>query len=620
MTVKKPMPVVVLLVIIAGFLLRLYRLDAVPLRGDEAFTVQNWMSLPLSESLSRIATIEPHPFLNYALFRLWGLLAGTSEFSARYLPVLVNVLGIPACYALGTRLFNRRVGLLAAFLWAVHPYLIWHSQDARNYAIWSGFSVVALWLGLRAVQRDRWLDWLLYLIASLLAANIFYFEWFTLISFFFFALLVYWENKRLLARLFLLQGIAIFSSVLSFWLLQGQLIVSGGYGGTTGTGLNCSRLLTWFLPVLFWGETFPSALMPVLGIMLVVSLALVFVLLWRFQQGYVFKFFLSMLLLPVLLLSVFSLRFDIFSPRYVLSAVPILILALAYLINYLFEKVRLVGILVFGLWFVVAVYSVYNMYWVIDYAKSKDWPVITDYLESWVSPDDLVIQLSVDPAFGFYYDGLARDIGLPANPSQTEEDIHRELKTDSQRYASIWLVGQTFSDWPNYGVVERWLRDNMQIVRATELSGLRVEQYMRWTVDEISPTTLALFTNVAELVGTRILLPPEPDGNLTVWLYWKPARPTASPYKVFVHLTGTINPSTGTPLWSQDDRYPQNGRISTTDWAQAAIYRDIYVLPVKTVPAGEYDLRVGFYDPMTGERVRLASGQDSYSIQTINLP
>ena len=56
----------------------------------------------------------------------------------RLLPALANVLGIPALYAIGRLFGGHRIGLLAALLFALHPFEIWHAQDVRNYAIWGG--------------------------------------------------------------------------------------------------------------------------------------------------------------------------------------------------------------------------------------------------------------------------------------------------------------------------------------------------------------------------------------------------------------------------------------------------------------------------------------------------
>lgn len=616
---KKNVLVPLLIIIAVGFVLRIYRLEAVPLRGDEAFTIQNWMSRPLSDSLVSIATIEPHPFLNYVLFRIWALLAGTSVFSARFLPALVNLLGIPSVYAFGKRLFNKRIGLVSALLWAFHPFLIWHSQDARNYAIWSALSVLALWLGLRALEVNQRKDWWLYLFSALLSVNIFYFDWLTLVGFVFYAVYRYWKDWSRLGRLVGVVAVVFFSSFLSFVALQGNLIVSGEYGGTTGARFNGSELLTSFLPVLLWGESLPQSLSVVLAI---AALVVLFMALFLAYRNALARLLLLVLVgfVPLLLLSFISFCFDVFAPRYVLSVVPAFIVLSAFVIARLLSFRSITGVALVVVWFGIMFFSLFNLFFVHDYAKSKNWPTVTDYLESRISADDLVIQLSVDPAFGYYYNGAARDIGLPAKPEQPTDDIIQELQTASNQYHSLWLVGQTFPDWPNYGVVEKWLQDHMQLVRNMDLSDLRVQQYMRWQVDNTPSNPLATFDQIAELSYAQVWLPPEPTGEITIWLYWRPLSRTQTPYKVFVHLEGGVNPDTGTPLWSQDDHYPQNDRISTTNWTPRVIYRDIYVLPIRNIPNGEYDLLIGWYNPNTGGRLLLPSGKDSHLLQTIKLP
>ena len=93
------------------------------------------------------------------------------------MPALANVLGIPAMFALGSRLFNRSVGLLGAFLWAINPFEVWHSQDFRNYSLWASMSVVSLWLGIRLIlNHRRWGDWVLYGVIALITSLVFYME------------------------------------------------------------------------------------------------------------------------------------------------------------------------------------------------------------------------------------------------------------------------------------------------------------------------------------------------------------------------------------------------------------------------------------------------------------
>jgi hypothetical protein len=274
-----------------------------------------------------------------------------------------------------------------------------------------------------------------------------------------------------------------------------------------------------------------------------------------------------------------------------------------------------------GCWLAVAGYSLYNYYFVSDYTKASDWPALTTYLRSRLEPNDLVIQTAVDAAFGFYYDAPNDDIALPADPQQNPEDIVRILEERSKHYRSIWLVGQTFPDWPNVGVVEAWVQTHLQLVRRTQVAGLRAEQYMPWEVrvGEAVDAPRAIFASMVELVGVEVFTPPEPTGELTVWAYWHPLRTRDTPLKVFVHLLGTTNPATGSPLWTQDDQYPQDGRLSATDWSLRDVFRDVYTLPVLSVPAGDYSLVIGFYNPENDERLSV-NGSDSYTIQCIQLP
>jgi hypothetical protein len=616
----------VIAIIIVGFALRLFRLDAVPLRGDEAFSVVNWARQPLADSLTNTAAIEPHPPLTYIFFRSWGLLVGTEEFAMRLLPALFNLLGIPALFALGYRLGGRRLGVLSALLWAIHPFEIWHSQDARNYAIWAGLSITSAWLGLRVLEKSGGVDRLLYLGIAVAAIQVYYLELFMLAALGLYAIISRRRNWRSTLPLLLVQAIIVASAILSFLVLQGQLFASSGYGGTTGGGLDAPQLLTWFIPALSFGETLPADFVAVVWPFLIVPLLVGILVLWRQTRDRA-VFLALMGFLPLVLLGLVSLRLDVFVPHYILSAAPFYSLIFASLILGIDDYLRgysirgLTVIALLSAWILVSSFSLYNYFFIADYAKAANWPALTNYLRSQAQADDVVVQMSVDPAFGFYYDAPALDIALPAEPDQPPAEIIRILQDFSSSHRSLWLVGQTFPDWPNVGVVERWTQENMQLVRSTQTAGLHIQQFMPWEVRdaEIERTPLASFSDVVELVGVHVFTPPEPTGELTIWAYWHPLETTETPLKVFVHLIGVTNPATGTPLWAQDDQSPQDGRAHTTNWTPAAVYRDVYVLSVASVPAGDYTLVIGLYDPATGERLSVNDG-DSYIIRALHLP
>lgn len=601
-----------------GFALRLYQMDAAPLRGDEAFSVQNWAGLPLDVSLVEIAAIEPHPPGTYALFRLWGVSAGlTPEFALRLLPALTNLLGIAALYALGKRLTgNRYVGFLAAFFFAIHPFEVWHAQDFRNYATWAGLSAVALWLGLCLIYgRRRPIDWALYALVQLAAVSVFYVELLTLGILTLYALWLRWKDRGFLARWFAVQASLGVAGVGAFLIFQGDLISGGSYGGTTAGGLEPLRLLTWFLPTLTFGESLPYA--AALGVALLLLLIGCGLVVWRksTEQGV----FLALLgIVPMIALAVVSTQMNIFAPRYILNAVPAYLLLVAAAIVYLRQLRQLSAGLWLG-WMLLAAVSLVNHYHNPGLQKAPDWPQLAAYLEANTTPDDIVIQTGIDAGFGYYYDLYeieTAEFALPIEPDQPIPEITATMEdTAAQDYRSYWIVGQTFPDWPNEGVVESWAFEHWQLVRDTRAAGLPARQFMPWEVapDEVDEEPLATLGDIVELVDARIFAP-EPTGELTVWLYWRPIAQTEAPLTGFVHLIGAINPATGTPLWSQDDHPPQDGRASTTMWERDTTYRDVYVLPLAGVIAGDYQLFAGLYDPETGERLRMEDGADAVLI------
>lgn len=596
---------VLVALMLLGFALRLYHINRVSLRGDEAFTVIHWMREPLSHTLSEIATVDPQPPLAYLLYRAWALLIGSNEYVVRFLPALLNLIGVPVLYALGKRFAGWRLGLVAALLWAVHPAQIWHAQDARNYAIWGGLSPLALWLALRALPSRRLVDWGLYVAAAVLAAYVYYLELFFVVALNVYVLLTFWRDRAVLVR-WIGSQIAL-AVLLAPWYLQERLLFSSGYGGTASQ-FDPLRLLTWFVPSLAVGDT--ADLVARFWPLLLLSLLVGLVLLWRVSR----KGLLVLLwgVLPLLFLSVVSTRLNVFVPRYVLSVSVAYVVLLASL---LVMSSRLVGVLaVVGC--VLAFSNALTAYFLSDYAKSNNWRALSGYLSDHVTPNDAVIQRSADMAFDFYYREYVRDqelYQLPANPRQSAEEIESVLA--AQRVDSYWLVAQPPA-WENASVPLDWLNDYTQKVRDLWVDDLHVEQFMPWTVSEITPEPLATFGEAVELVGGQTFI--EPGDTLTVWLYWRPLMPTEQPFKVFVHLSGSINPATGTPLWSQDDDFPQASRISTTDWTTGTIYRDVYSLSLSGLPNGEYQVLVGLYDPNTGSRLPVADS-DSYLLTTIRL-
>ena len=617
----------VILLILIGFSLRIHDLEATPLRGDEAFSAQYWADLPLSDSLRQIARFDPHPPLAYFLFRAWALILGgiDSVFSLRFISAIGNTIGIPAMYGLAVVVAGcRRAGLLAALIWALHPYLIWHSQDFRNYAIWAGFSVVAHWLGLRLIWYRCRSDWLPYLCAACFAALTFYGEVLNILAMSLLIALLGRDHAAFLRRFLMVQLFVAAIAVSSFVILQIQPGFIGSYGGNL-EAFAPGEYFIRFIPTLTFGEVISDRLPTLWPVVTIAHLIAVSLILRRSTRQ--LAVVLTLTLLPLLLLGVAATQRDIFNPRYVLGTVPAFVLLMTLGSLHASETLRklvrinrsLLATLLLSPWILLAGFSLHTYFNDVALQKAPAWDQLGDYLTSRVRENDLVIQLAVDPAFGYYYAGSAAEMALPAHPGQTTEEIVARLEALKGGYESVYVVAREQAGWPNAGVVEGWMRENLQEVLRTDTAGLPIRQYMEWTVPDAFEGELANFGDVVALVGFALSSEPTPRGELLLWLYWKPISLTAESLKSFAHIYGSdINPASGNRLWSQNDKFPQDGRLDTQLWQAGTIYRDVYYLPTENLKDGSYQFSVGWYNPTSGERLMLLDGNSAYILDAID--
>lgn len=132
------------LAIIAGFLLRFWRLGLRSFDGDEGVILWQATEPNFSQFWESI-TRDAHPPLTAALSWLGIHLFGVNEGGLRFFSAFFGVLLVPASYLLASELLDKRRALLVAWLVALSPYLVSFSQEARMYAPLGLFVVMALW-------------------------------------------------------------------------------------------------------------------------------------------------------------------------------------------------------------------------------------------------------------------------------------------------------------------------------------------------------------------------------------------------------------------------------------------------------------------------------------------
>jgi mannosyltransferase len=171
--------VVVLLVVALGAFLRLYRIGAQPLWVDEASSLL-FAQGSLAQLWSWSTLVDPgNPPLYYSLLHGW-LVLGDSEATLRLLSALFGVLTIPLVYALGRTIRDHRLGIVSALLFAISPFQVWYSQEARGYSLLT-FGATSAMLGVAYLLRNpersgrvreagwAWLAYVLGTIVALLA-------------------------------------------------------------------------------------------------------------------------------------------------------------------------------------------------------------------------------------------------------------------------------------------------------------------------------------------------------------------------------------------------------------------------------------------------------------------
>ncbi len=405
--------------LLLSFTLRVYNLGQSSLRGDEAFAVRYWAQAP-GIVLTTLADHEPHPLGTFFSFWAWKSLVGDSEFAMRMLSLLVNVAGCAGMIAFALRLTgNRGIALVAGLLWAINPDLIWHSQDARNYAMWAGISVISLWLLLRATERSKRLDWTLYVLSVTLGLYIFFLE-VAVVAVHGLYVLVF---RRKVLRQWAV-AMLIVAVLLIPWFAQAWALAHSGYSGTAGRA-DVGALFTQFMPTLILGEA-ADVSSPVLQIGLLVGLVLCTVYASRSQRRAVIASIL-LLVIPSLILVIAATRLDVFRPRYLIAVTPASLLLPAIVIGSVtgsrrraisavqVEMIGRVGLLV-G---IIVLCGLTLAYYYTGYAKAPDWRGLRDYLRKSATSADAVIIVpgdasgATDPSFNYYYNGPADILVLP---------------------------------------------------------------------------------------------------------------------------------------------------------------------------------------------------------------
>jgi hypothetical protein len=161
-------------ILAVGAALRLYQLETPSLWWDEIL-----VPLTASHSMSYIfdfcRSAEMHPPLFYIISKA-SLAAGVSDFSLRFLPVVLGIGSIYILYRIVRVFSDEGTALIASAVTSISGLHILLSREIRPYALQLVLVLWALWLLVKITQSGRWKDIALLAVVN---AALFWLHYFT---------------------------------------------------------------------------------------------------------------------------------------------------------------------------------------------------------------------------------------------------------------------------------------------------------------------------------------------------------------------------------------------------------------------------------------------------------
>ena len=191
------------LITLLGATLRVYHLGHRSLWLDEtfsfAFISRSWEAILTNPVLMK-ETSELNPPLYFVFLAGWTALFGTDEFALRLLSVVFGVGAIILTGVLGSFLYDRRTGLLAALFMAVMTYPLRYSQEARGYALFLVLTLGSFYYCARCLQNGQRRDWFAYLGFTVALSYTHTYWVFPVLAQNLYVLLFYWTERATLLR------------------------------------------------------------------------------------------------------------------------------------------------------------------------------------------------------------------------------------------------------------------------------------------------------------------------------------------------------------------------------------------------------------------------------------
>lgn len=601
-----------LLFLLLAALLRFYRLD------DQSFWNDEGNSARLAERSPRLiiegAGGDIHPPGYYLALAGWRRLAGESEFALRAFSAFAGIALVALVGRLGRAYYDRRAAAWAALFAALHPGLVYYSQEARMYALAAALGAACFLLAGRYAASGERRHAVGYVLTA--AAGLY--------THYSFAFVLFAVNLAALGAPIADRAPGPRRRWLARWLgLQlGALLLFAPWLPTA-----LRQVTSWPAvrePVSFVEAFFGSVAWTLLGgtadraawLAGLVGLAGLFVAAnWRRAHSMAV---LVWLFAPVGLMAGLGLYTESFA-KFLIVAAPAMCLLLGNhvggrvapdLTSAQRRGVALLALSFGGLTGLAMWSSLRNLYFDPAYARD-DYRAIARYVQADARPGDAVILNAPNQweVFTYYHRSGAPVYPLPRtrplDPRGTAAELEQIAALHDRLYVLWW--GEAQADPARF--VEDWLNTHAFKAVDTWYGSVRLSIYAASTATATVTPLGARFGEAIALEGYSLISSGLAPGDiLQLTLFWRAEVTPAARYKVFVHITAAPD----APPLAQQDGEPGGGLRLTTTWLPGEQIADNHgVLLPPDMPPGEYQLAVGMYNVLDGERLPITLGGQS---------
>ena len=584
--------------LLLGFWLRVFRLQWHNLWGDEAFSLA-FSKQPLVQVLS--AGAETHPPLYHAMLHFWVSLAGQSLFALRFFSVLPGVLLVALLFLLGRRMLGYPGGFLASGLCAISSFAVYYSQETRMYSWAAFFCALSMYADVRW-QRTRERRWeALFLGAMLAAIFTHYYSFFLLVAQNLFRFVQRRENRR--SWLNWLRGQLFIALAYFPWVLA-QIEFIGSKASARWDALGVGGLVAVWAGTLsaFGAGQTVAPLGRWLGIVLLIPLAIG--LRGVLQSSRDERVLAYWLFIPMVGAWLLGPLMPFFFPRYLIVVMLVYLLLLAAGLR---SSARSLTIFWLLLSLLANWRSLHNYFFEPLYAKGGYGDLMAYVDANRRLGDGLLLQNGAQaPLHDFYGLHEVRSYNMPPWDDSKMQPL---LQSVTAQHDRIWLLmyGDPASYDPEHEL-ETWLYQRAFHAYHGDYVDGSLDLFVQ---GEIMPSRVpeVRFGDMIVVTGFGMSeVGQAPGGTLVLALAWQALRPIDADYTTFVHFLDDED-----NLRAQVDSQPLGGTYPTSRWqsGETVIDRVALSLPVDLLP-GEYRVQVGWYDLASMQRLP-AVGPSSFA-------